>query len=213
MRTILTRTKLATAAAVVAIAVTGAVAVGANVGILDSASDSATGELSAAGDLVSPTSTVLDVYLDDAGRPVHPTVAPSSTVAPRGTQEFTVDAAGSISIVGDPDAVRLDAVHPAPGWRWTMTQTDPATLSATFTDGSRTLQFDASADRAGAIAASVTEPIVVPVPAAGGAVVTPSVGSSSGGPVLSTPSAAYGDDDHDDNEDDEDHYEGSEDDD
>ena len=46
-----------------------------------------------------------------------------------------------------------------PGWTWTAGQADASTLKVTFTNGIRTLEFDATLGSDGTIAAAVNEPI------------------------------------------------------
>ena len=54
---------------IVAVGLAGATAVSANIGILDAASDSNVGNVSAAGDLTPPATQVIDVYLPDETAP------------------------------------------------------------------------------------------------------------------------------------------------
>jgi hypothetical protein len=223
------RTRIITAVSIVAVGLAGATAVSANIGILDSASDSPVGDAAVTGDLVTPSTQVVDVYLPSTATPsttTPDTAAPATTMptsglpvpAPLGgaavggpaVQEFAVDAAGTVAVAAADGALRLERVVPAAGWTWTLAQSDPTALRVTMTDGLRTFQFAASLAADGTVAAGVTEPIVVAAP-------------SGSAPSGSSGTSSY-DDDHDDHEDDDhedddhedddhDEYEGGEDDD
>lgn len=135
-----------------AIGIAGAVAIGANIGILDAAGASTTGNLSAAGDLVAPATEVID----------------SVALADGTTQEFAVDVAGTVSVSRSDQGVRLESATPAAGWSWSLAQPGPNDLTVTFTDGARTLEFTASVTSDGNIAAGVSEPMVQPATAPSG---------------------------------------------
>jgi hypothetical protein len=152
------RTRLVTILAMATVGIAGAVAIGANIGILDAAGASTTGNLSAANDLVPPSTQVVDVYLDSAS-------TSSTTPTTGGVQEFAVDVAGSVSVSTSDQGLRLEAVNPSTGWTWSLAQPGPDQLTVTFTDGVRTLEFVATATSEGNIGASVNEPIVQPSPA------------------------------------------------
>ena len=215
------RTRFATVAAIVAIGVTGAAAVGANVGILDSSSSTKTGALSAAGDLTTASTQTVDVYLDGsttsaaqpASAPTTGATAPNAasnaapSAAPNGgsrAQQYAVDNAGTVDVVTTDTGLRLDNVRPAPGWTWSSAQAGPTSVLATFTDGARTLEFSAVLNPDGTIAARVDEPIVTAAPAGGS-------GSSAGSSGSYDDDDDHDDDDHDDDDDHE--YEGGDDDD
>lgn len=201
------RTRFATVAAIVAIGVTGAAAVGANVGILDSSSNTKTGALSAAGDLSTASTQVVDVYLDGstttastrlASAPATGASTPAVAPAGRGAQQYAVDNAGTLDVLSTETGLRLDNVRPAAGWSWSAAQSGPGSVLATFTNGVRTLEFSAVLNPDGTIAARVDEPIVTAAPAGGSG----ATAGSGGG---------YQDDDS--HDDDEHEYEGGEDDD
>ena len=170
------RTQILTAAAIVAVGISGAIAVAANVGIMNAADNSTVGGVAAATDLMPTDTQVVDVYL-----------GPDNTTA-TGGQEFSVDTAGTVTVSSSTvGAIRLDSVAPTAGWSWTLTQTDTSSLLVTFTNGSRTLEFTATAGTDGTITAKVNEPVVV---------------------AATTPSQSNGGGEHEDDE-----YEGGEDDD
>ncbi len=188
------RTRLITIVSIVAVGLAGASAVSANIGILDSASDSPVGNASLTRDLVTPSTQVVDVYLPDTSAATAPTTAASVPGADPTVQQFAVDVAGTIAVAAADTGLRLDQVTPAVGWSWTLAQSDPNALMVTMTNGTRTFEFTATTTADGNIAASVNEPIVTPAPA-----------NSNGG--------GYEDDDHHDDREDHEEYEGGEDDD
>jgi hypothetical protein len=151
------RNRLVTIASLVAVGITGAIAVSANVGILNAAGNSTVGQVATASDLLPPNTQVVDVYLDST------TTAPAQT--PVG-QMFAVDTAGTVTVTGTPTSIRLDGVTPAAGWTWSMVQPGANQMTITFTNGSRTLEFTAVAGPDGVVTASVNEPIVTAAPPA-----------------------------------------------
>lgn len=193
------RTRLITIVSIVAVALAGATAVSANIGILDSASDSPVGNASITGDLATPSTQVIDVYLPNSTAAVEQstTTTPTSpTTDPVKVQEFEVDVAGTVAVAATDAGLRIDHVTPAAGWSWSLSQSDPSTVMVTMTDGARTFEFIATKTADGTVAASVSEPIETPAPA--------------------TTAGSYNDenDDHDDHEEhEEDEYEGGDDDD
>lgn len=152
------RTKVITVASIAGVAVAAAIAIAANIGILDAADGAQVGTLSAAG---APADTqVVEVVLPA-------TTTPATTTAPAGSpaaQEFTVDTAGTASVAVVDGALRLDGVAPAAGWTWSSAQSGPTALTVTFTDGNRTLDFIATAAADGTVTASVEEPVAAPAP-------------------------------------------------
>lgn len=155
------RTRLVTLAAIAAVGASGAIAIGANIGILDAANDSSTGNLSAAGDLAAPSTQVIDVYVD-------PSTTSTTAASAGGAQEFAVDAAGTVSVSQSAAGLRLDAAAPSAGWTWSLNQSGPTDLAVTFTNGVRTLEFAATTTAEGNVAASVTEPMTQVAPFAAG---------------------------------------------
>jgi hypothetical protein len=159
------RTRIITVVSMIAIGVTGAVAIGANVGILNAASSTKVGTVTAA-DLTTPNTQTVDVYLPS-------TTALSSTAA-AGVQDFAVDAAGSVAVAATASGIRLDSVTPAAGWTWSLSQSGPQQLTVTLTNGVRTLEFVATQNADGTVSAGVNEPVIAPaaatnVPSAQGA--------------------------------------------
>lgn len=137
------RTRLVTVLSIIGVGLAGATAVGANIGILDSTSNGPVGEASLVGDLPSPSTQVVDVYLSDEGEEV---------------QRFAVDVAGSAGLVATATGLKVDEVVPAAGWTWALVQESPMSLTITFTNGSRTLEFVATTAGDGVITTFVGEP-------------------------------------------------------
>jgi hypothetical protein len=150
----MSRTSWITIAAVAAVVVASGAAIATNIGVLDAADDSTIGQLSAAGDLVGSDVPAPEVSAG-VGDGTEPTPLAGGVFA--GGEQFAIDDAGVVSVLRAADGVRLGDVVANPGWTWALTQTDSASLSITFTDGERTLRFDATAGD-GTIAASVDEP-------------------------------------------------------
>lgn len=185
------RTRLITIVSIVAVGLAGASAVSANIGILDSASDSPVGNALVTGDLGTPSTQVIDVYLPATTATTVANTAATMPSADPTVQQFAVDVAGTVSVAATDTGLRLDQVTPTAGWNWTLTQNDPTALMVTMTNGTRTFEFTAAATADGNIAASVNEPIVTAAPA--------NTSSTSNG-------GGYQDDEHE-------QYEGGEDDD
>lgn len=136
---------MVTVLSVVAVGLAGAAAVGANIGILGSASDSSEDLL-----VSTPSSQVVDVYLPSTS---------NALGSVTGAQRFVVDAAGTVALTTTEGGLALDEVLPSPGWNWTLVQSASSSLMVTFTNGVRTLEFTASSARDGAISTSVSEPV------------------------------------------------------
>jgi hypothetical protein len=165
---------------VIAVGVAGAIAIGANIGILDASNASNVGTLAASGDITPPATQVVDVYVTSpsGAAAAVPSTAGSAAGAPSAAtiQEFAVDAAGSVGLAADGGALRVDHVRPADGWTWQLMQLSPAQLTLTFTNGSTMLDLTASAAADGAITADVATRGSAPAPA----VATEPSGGSSG---------------------------------
>lgn len=174
-----------TVLSILAVGLAGAAAVGANIGILDSASDGSISEDS--GD-VAPSTQVVDVYLP-----------PTTGATADGAQRFLVDSAGTVALTTTAAGLALEEVVPTPDWSWTLVQSESTSLLVTFTDGTRTLEFTASTTGDGTISTFVSEPIAGSAPA-----VCDDDGDDDDGDD---------EDDVDEDDDDECEYEGSDDDD
>ncbi len=146
------RNQILTAAAILAVGISGAIAVAANVGIMNAADTNTVGNVTSATDLLTSNTQVVDVYL-------------GSESVPGGGQQFTVDAAGTVTVSSSANTVRLDQVVPTTGWTWSLSQSTTDTLMVSFTNGTRTVEFTATADANGTITANVSEPTIVLPPA------------------------------------------------
>jgi hypothetical protein len=164
------RTRWITVVSIAAVSAAGALALGANIGILDAADDSSVGTLAAAGDLTPPSTQVIDVYVTDA--PAAPAVEAAGTTVPVSSgvpgaapgQQYAVDTAGTVTVSATDALVQLDGVAANNGWTWSSAQSDAAHLTVTFTDGTRTLDFVAALNPDGSVAARVEEPQVFAAP-------------------------------------------------
>ncbi len=131
-----------TAGSIAAVVVAAAIAVAANIGILDASSDHDIGQLSATGDLAAPSAQ------------------PASTVLPAVltngvTQSFDVGSAGTVTVVASADGLRLDNVVVADGWSWTSTQPSGSELVVALDGGGQHLMFTARRNTDGSLAANV----------------------------------------------------------
>jgi hypothetical protein len=152
-----------TALSIFAVVLAGLFALGANLGILQAADRTDVGQLSAAGDLTTPGTQVVDVYVAD---PPAGTIPPSGST-PGPVQQFNVDVAGTVALATTAGALRVEQVAPTTGWTWTLSQTRPQQLELTFTDGQRTLLFTGSLAADGTIAGELSEPQAPPSSTAG----------------------------------------------
>ncbi len=151
------RTRLITATSIVAVALAGAFAVSANLGILNRTQKSPVGTLATA-DLTTIPQAV-NVQLNQ-------TASGTDTIANAGTQDFVVDVAGTVTLSAANGSLGLAEVAPSSGWTWTLSQTDLKVLKVTFTNGARTLEFTGTLKPDGTVDAAVNEPITQAAPAA-----------------------------------------------
>jgi hypothetical protein len=164
------RTALITAGSIAAILFAGAVAVGANLGILTVADSSPVGKLSASAP-VQPSPSSIEVY----------TGVTSS-------QKYIIKKAGSVEVAVTKGGLRLLDVSARPHWKWTLAQTADRKLLVTFHFHSITYKFMAVLRRHGTIAARVDRPITRVV--AGAAPAIPVTWSAT--PAPSSASSASG---------------------
>ncbi len=184
------RNALITAGSVAAVVLTAATAVGANMGILSSADESPLGTLAATVPVAVTEPEVVDIYLDDAP-------APADTTTGFVSQEFAVDAAGTVVLDSTSSTLRLGPVNANDGWTWSSSQTSDTELIVTFVSDSATLELVATLGPDGTVQARVDQPVVVTQQQPG---------------TVAPASATYSDDDHESDDDYEEH-EGREDDD
>ncbi|MBK5268815.1 MAG: hypothetical protein JJE47_15450 [Acidimicrobiia bacterium] len=168
------RNAMITAASVAAVVLTAATAVGANMGILSSADESPLGTLAANVPVAVTEPEVVDVYLDDAP-------APTDTTTGFVSQEFAVDAAGSVVLDSNSSTLRLGAVNANEGWTWSSSQTSDSELTVTFVSDFVTLELVAALGPDGTVEARVDQPVIV---------------TEQQPATVAPASASYSDDDH-----------------
>ena len=206
------RTALVSAGTIAVVVLTGAAAVGANIGILSTAGDTSLGQLSAVTDVDSTAPP------SSPSQAVNPDASTDSTTVR--SQDFVVDAAGSVQVEITNDTLRLGSVSPADGWTWSSGQSSDSELVVVFDHGDLSLEFIATLASDGTVSARVAGPTVTqPAGAAGSSITTPTT----------SPTVTYDDQyddhgesydhddsgDHDESDDHDDHheYEGGDDDD
>ena len=146
------RTKVITAASIGAVAVASLFAIAANLGILARAAQSNVGTMSAAADVVTPATQVVDVGF---GRKTDP--LGSAPTAVGGAQHFTVDEAGTVDVSVIEGAAHLDHASPADGWTASPATRAGTDVAVLFTDGTRTLEFTAIVGPDGTAIGDLTE--------------------------------------------------------
>jgi hypothetical protein len=142
------RTALITAGSIAVVVFAAAVAVGANLGILNAADSRPVGKLSSA--TVVPATTSKAVAVSARGTTHEITAAP---------QEYVIRRAGAVSVSATKGAIRLADVSPLRGWTWTLAQTADKKLTVTFRSGAKAYTFVAVLMKHGAIAARVDHPV------------------------------------------------------
>ena len=177
------RTALITAGSIAAVVFAGAIAVGANLGILTVADSSPVGELT--------TATVAQQS------PVEPAQAyaaaePAGAVGQRATQKYVIKKAGSVRIAFSKTAVRFVDAAAERHWTWKLAQAGDTKLTVTFARGSDTYTFVAQIGKDGKLSARVDHPVteVIPSSSSGGGsstwVSTAPPAPSSAGPASSS---------------------------
>lgn len=159
------RTAFLSAGSMLAVVLTGATALGANIGILNSAGDSPIGQLTSNADVASTLAPrVVDVYVEDQSPAItgsdDPAQAEDDTA-----QEFTVDTAGTVEVLSDGKVLRLGTVTAEAGWTWSTAQTSDSELQVTFQSDTTTYEFFANLESDGSISARVDQPVIQTVPA------------------------------------------------
>ena len=167
------RAALITAGSIALIIFAGAVAVGANLGILNAADSRPFGKLSAAADVQTTAPEVVRVY--------------ASEKTPTEPQQYVIKGAGTVSVAATKHSLRLADVTARPGWKWTLAQTADPRLTVTFKSSTATYTFVATLDGKGAIVARVDKPVTrVVTTASSGSGATSSAAPATG----ATPPAA-----------------------
>jgi hypothetical protein len=151
------RTALITAGSIAAVVFAGAIAVGANLGILTVADSRPVGQLSAAtpaATSVVPTSTPKTTQVSAGAKPA------------AASQTYIIKKAGTVAVTFSKTSVRLVDVTPMRHWVWTLAQSRDRKLTVTFRHQSDTYTFVAVVGRDGKLVARVDHPITTVTPAA-----------------------------------------------
>ncbi len=152
------RTALITAGSIAAVVFAGAIAIGANLGILTVSDSKPVGQLTAASVVqAAPAAQVQE--------------AAAVKKTPE-TQAYLIKKAGTVKVAVGRSSVRLADVSAKRHWTWKLTQSSDSKLTVTFTHGSDTYTFVASVRGHGKLTARVDHPVTKVAPAA------PSSGSS-----------------------------------
>jgi hypothetical protein len=175
------RTALITAGSIAAVVFAGAIAVGANLGILTFADSSPVGQLTTAA--VSQVSPAEPVQSYAASRPAAP-------ARDRVTQDYIIKKAGSVKIAYSKKAVRFVHAGANRHWTWKLAQTGDKKLTVTFAHGSNTYTFIATVDKHGKLTAKVDHPVTKVVPSSSGGSTT-WASAPAPAPAPSTPAPAH----------------------
>lgn len=178
------RTALIAAGSIAIAVLAAAVALGANMGILDAADSRPAGQMSAVADTQQGSGML-------AGAP---------DAAPTIPQEYVIKKAGTLSVTATPSGLRLDDVTARSGWTWALSQSGDSRLTVTFKSGPHQYKFVATLDPDGSVAARVDRPVTKAVPSAGSEALVansaspPTVTGSSSAPANTSDHEADGHD-------------------
>jgi hypothetical protein len=175
------RTALITAASIAAVVFAGAIAAGANLGILTVADSRPVGQLSAA--TVVPTSA-------SAPKPTQQYAGAKKTPD---SQKYIIKKAGAVKVAFTKTSVRLVDVTAKRHWTWKLAQTGDKKLTVTFQHGSGTYTFVAVVGRHGKLTAKVDHPVTKVTPAASSASSTVWAASPAPSSAVASPTHAGGD--------------------
>jgi len=178
------RTALITAGSIALVVFAGAVAAGANLGILNAADAGPFGTLSAAADVQAAAPEVVQVYARET--------------PPAGPQQYVIDGAGTVSVAATKESLHLTDVSAEPGWRWALAQTGDTKLTVTFKSATDTYIFIATLDPDGALVAKVERPVTRAATSASSG----SSGTATPAATATTAAPTYDDHDEDSHEDD-----------
>lgn len=152
------RTALISAASIAAVVFAGAIAVGANLGILTVADSTPAG----VGQLTAAT-----VVRSSSAQPTHYVgVKAADTGRTAAVQKYIIRKAGSVKVAFSKKNVRLVDVTAKPHWTWKLAQAGDTKLTVTFAHGSDTYTFAAALDAHGKLTARVDHPVTKVTPAA-----------------------------------------------
>jgi hypothetical protein len=145
------RTALITAGSIALVLFAGAVAVGANLGILNAADSRPVGKLSAVADVQAAGPETVRVYAGTRPQSAQP-------------QPYVIKQAGMVSVSTSKAGLRLVDVVARPGWQWSLKQTSDKKLTVTFRSGAGTYMFQAHLGPGHSIVARVDKPVTRVVP-------------------------------------------------
>jgi hypothetical protein len=146
------RNALITAGSIAVVVLAAAIAVGANLGILNVADSRPVGKLSAVAAVQPGGSNVIHKYTG---------AAKAAT-----SQKYIIKKAGTVKVEATRSGLRLVDVSAARHWSWTLAQTADKKLTVTFRNGSSVYTFLATLGHQGKIIARVDHPVTRVVPAA-----------------------------------------------
>src|SRR5450756_1040543 len=175
------RTALITAGSIAAVVFAGAIAVGANLGILTVADSRPVGQLSAA-----------TVVQTSASAP-KPTQEYAGAKKAAASQKYIIKKVGAVKVAYTKTGVRLVDVTAKRHWKWELAQTGDKKLTVTFKHDSATYTFVAVVGRHGKLTAKVDHPITKVTPAASSPSSASWVASPAPSPVTASPTHAGGD--------------------
>ncbi|MGZ8727028.1 MAG: hypothetical protein ACXWW1_11280 [Aeromicrobium sp.] len=172
------RTALITAGSIAAVVFAGAIAVGANLGILTVADSRPVGQLSAA--------TVIPAT---APQPTQEYAGVKNAAA---SQKYIIKKAGAVKVAYTKTSVRLADVTAKRHWKWELAQTGDRKLTVTFRHDAATYTFVAVVGRHGKLTAKVDHPITKITPAASSASSPSWVASPAPSPATASSTHAGG---------------------
>ncbi len=182
------KTAAITASSIAGIVLAGGAAVGANVGILNAASSSDLGQLSAEvssadsapGDDTSQLVPQTVVVSSDGSTATTQPAALSGTLTTDTTigvdttdttieqgedQKFAIGTAGVVEVRSQGGVIKVTEVKANSGWTWQPGPDTPTSVKVTFTSSTEKFEFYASLNADGTIAARVDQPVIVRAPA------------------------------------------------
>lgn len=178
------RTAMITAGSIALVITAAAVAVGANLGILNAADSRPVGTLSASAAAPSGAPKVVTV---SAGG------TKAATAQTDVTQKYVIRKAGRVSVAATKSGLRLVDVSTRHGWHWSLQQTADKKLTVTFRSGSTTYKFLAVLGRHGTIVARVDHPVTKVVPSAPSASVVAWSPARAAAPAVAAPTTSHSD--------------------
>ena len=161
------RNRWITLGSLAAVGITGAMAFGANVGLLNAATTKTPAASQPTATDVTNT-TIVDVYVTDPTAPAA-TQAPAGTTPAAQSQQYQVGPAGIVTLEQDASHIKVAAVSTAKGYTWNSLQPTAHQVVVNIVSGNKRYQFRASLDTNGAVKVAVADTTPAPnQPPAGG---------------------------------------------